>query len=184
MIIFEWEKSVIETARTWPTSGPIYEFFNFWSDYHESRWVVLILLLLLGFRVGWRKLIIPVIGSAVSIFLGDLTSRRVIKILVLRPRPNYIENLCNTGKCLGFVSGHATNVSAVAMFLCLYDKRNIYWALPCVLLVSFSRIYLVDHFPLDVIGGIALGTCIGTLVWWLYKKITSQNIDYFERISK
>lgn len=184
MIIFEWENSVIETARTWPTSGPIYEFFNFWSDYHESRWVVLVLILLFGFRLGWKKITLLITGSAVSVFFGDSISRRIIKILVMRPRPNYIEDICNTSKCLGFVSGHATNVSAMAMFLCLYDKRNTYWTVPCVLLVSFSRIYLVDHFPLDVLGGMVLGSVAGALVWWIYQKFINHKIKNFEAQSK
>lgn len=183
MIIFEWENSVIETARTWPTSGPVYEFFNFWSDYHESEWVVLVFIIFCIYKFGWRKLIMPIMCSAVAVLLGDLISRRIVKVLVFRPRPNFIENICNTGKCLGFVSGHATNVSAVAMFLCLYDKRNIYWTLPCVLLVSFSRIYLIDHFPLDVIGGIILGSVIGAFIWWVFKTFI-QKINFLKEITK
>lgn len=184
MIIYDWEKSVIETARTWPTSGPIYEFFNFWSDYHESRWIVLAVIIFIAVKFGWKKTSVPLVGATITILIADFLSRRVVKILIIRPRPNYIEHICYTSKCLGFVSSHSSNVSAAATFLCLYDKRNIYWAVPCVLFVSFSRIYLLDHFPLDVVGGIVLGTFSGASVWWIYKKLANRKFKNFEDLSK
>lgn len=169
MTIFDWEKQVIEIARTWPTSGPLYDFFHFWTDYSESRWLALLFMVTLSIEIGWKKLIVPSIFSCIAVALGDLASRRIVKAFVMRPRPNYVDIVCNVGKCWGFVSSHATNISAVAVFLCLYDRRNIYWAFPVVTLVCFSRIYLIDHFPLDVIGGMVLGAGVGVFIWFIFK---------------
>lgn len=172
MIIFEWEKSVIATAKTWPTDGPIFEFFNFWSDYHESRWVLLTFLIFLIYKLGLKRLILPFFFTSTSVLLADLISRRLIKVYFLRPRPNFVDVVCDTSKCWGFVSSHSSNVAAAATFLCLYDRRNIYWTLPVVLLVGFSRIYLIDHFPLDVLGGFVVGSAIGFLVFYLWNALS------------
>ncbi|MFA7211042.1 MAG: phosphatase PAP2 family protein, partial [Bacteroidales bacterium] len=44
-------------------------------------------------------------------------------------------------------------------------------------LVSYSRIYVGKHFPLDVICGILLGAVTGWLVYLLYKKIITRYIS-------
>ena len=86
---------------------------------------------------------------------------------------------CHLSKCWGFVSSHSTNITAAAVVLCLYDKRNAIWTIPTVLLVCFSRVYLVDHFPLDVIGGMLLGIFVGLIVWVGFKffQNRSKNIE-------
>lgn len=176
MIIFEWEKSVIAVARTWPTSGPVYDFFRFWTDYHQSRWLFLVFLIVMALRLGWRKLVEPSFLALFAFLLADLASRRLFKAYVMRPRPNYVDVTCSVSKCWGFVSSHSTNITAATLVLCLYDRRNAYWALPAVLLVCFSRIYLIDHFPLDVLGGMALGAIVGLCVWMFYRS------EFFESI--
>ena len=174
MIIFDWEQAVIDVARTWPREGMTWSFFKFWTDYHQSFWLLLFLVIVLGFKMGWKKLVVPSILAFCAFGASDLVSRRLIKAFIMRPRPNFINMECSHSYCWGFVSSHATNITAAAIILCLYDRRNVIWAIPVTLLVCFSRIYLIDHFPLDVIGGMALGTIVGFLLWGLFKKIPPQ----------
>lgn len=58
-----------------------------------------------------------------------------------------------------FPSGHTTSAFAMATVMVLvYKKRKL--SLPCILLailVGYSRIYLAQHFPIDVFFGIILG---------------------------
>ncbi len=59
-----------------------------------------------------------------------------------------------------FPSGHTTTAFAVATVLAIFnkDKKKSLWLLVAAALVGFSRIYLAQHFLLDVISGAILGT--------------------------
>jgi undecaprenyl-diphosphatase len=73
----------------------------------------------------------------------------------------------------GFVSGHATNSFAIAVFFGLFFlKRNKKWILVALLvwaaLVAVSRLYLGVHYPSDLIGGAILGSMMayfGNRLW-------------------
>ena len=68
----------------------------------------------------------------------------------------------------GFPSGHAARAAmfAFVIFYVLSDKfpRGSYliWIFP--VLMSFSRIYILQHYPLDVIGGTILGILLAGYV--------------------
>jgi glycosyltransferase 2 family protein len=70
---------------------------------------------------------------------------------------------------LGFVSGHAAVAAAVAAALTPYLSfpwKVTMWTI--VAIVAFARIYVGAHFPLDVIGGAAMGWAIGSLVHFTF----------------
>lgn len=87
----------------------------------------------------------------------------VIKYAIERPRPcNALDSvylLEGCGKGYSFISNHASNVFGFAMVTALFFKKKPYtvaifiWAF----IVSYSRIYLGKHYPLDIMGGAAFG---------------------------
>ncbi|SNS11180.1 undecaprenyl-diphosphatase [Geodermatophilus saharensis] len=69
----------------------------------------------------------------------------------------------------GFVSGHSAVAAALATAAAPYltrRGRRVAWALAWS--VALARVYVGAHLPLDVVGGVALGWAIGSLVHWVF----------------
>lgn len=73
----------------------------------------------------------------------------------------------------GYFSAHAASSTALAIFVGLILKRFfpklIYFLLFWALVVTYSRIYVGVHYPLDVITGMFFGTLLALLFTFLHK---------------
>ena len=66
-----------------------------------------------------------------------------------------------------FPSGHSASAFAMAAVLAFYFP-NKWWGLPLLIyacLVGYSRIYLGDHFLIDVLTGTVIGVLSAVLCW-------------------
>ncbi|SDY66209.1 phosphatase PAP2 family protein [Hymenobacter psychrophilus] len=143
-----------------------------WMVFFTERFVwfpaYFVLLVVLIYVYGRRaRLLLPLLGA--SIALADVISSRFFKPYFARLRPCHDPDLSaalnlahGCGGQFGFLSSHAANAFALAVFMTLVLPRRyrvakallFAWAL----VVSYSRMYLAAHYPTDVLAGALLGS--------------------------
>lgn len=136
--------------------------------------VILLLLMIFGKRRGR----IAAIYCVVTVVLADLISAQLIKPLVGRIRPCHmivpIHLLVDCSQGLSFPSSHAANSFSLAVFLSQQYPRAKIYLVAFAVLVSFSRIAVGVHYPLDVLAGglvgVACGLVVATAQRWILSK--------------
>jgi undecaprenyl-diphosphatase len=101
-----------------------------------------------------------------------------LKAIFALPRPFQVDpslGLINV-QGYGFPSGAAQTAILLSGLLILYWKSRWRWliAICYTLIVSFSRVYLGVHFPMDIAGGWAAGLLLLGIYVYLFPKIETR----------
>lgn len=184
--VFHWINQHYSTPADW----------ILWTASQGWSWaiVLVIALVLTTLRKEPKRWWIVLIGIGLCFLLSDRISVMCFKDVFCRLRPCHaLENVrmfrTSCGGMYGFVSSHAANVFALALFLTLryrdakhrwrhsqaksFDPKTTFRApmlYPTLMfiwaaIVGYSRVYLGKHYPGDVICGAALGIAVGLSVW-------------------
>jgi undecaprenyl-diphosphatase len=113
-------------------------------------WIGIALVLALLWRRPW--ILVPV---AIADATADL-SASALKALIPRHRPR-LHTLVPPLHDHSFPSGHAATSFACATVLASLAPRVRLPLFALAVLIALSRLYVGVHFPLDVLGGAALG---------------------------
>ncbi len=163
-------------------NSPTADFLMYWLS-HKTIWIPLYaFLIFLLYRQYYRKVIIILILVALLITISDQVSVFMFKNVFLRLRPCHepaLEGLVyapfGCGGRYGFISSHASNVFALAVFVVLLLRNRfspyIYGLFIWAALVSYSRIYLGVHYPADIVGGALMGTLEAFFIYALWIQI-------------
>jgi len=161
---------------------------NFWYALsNKYTWVPMYLAILAVVSLHarrtrqWRPLVLFILITALVIVLADQIASGLIKPLIERPRPSHQEGIMEQlhlvndyrGGAYGFVSSHASNTLALALWLSLFFRnRALTCAMTCFTLLNcYSRIYLGVHYPGDILGGLLVGLIAGLTGYVLYRRL-------------
>ena len=165
-----------------------------WIISAKATWIPLYLLLigLLVWRyrkpamtsVKWLQrvpaCVVMIVAIAAAVGLADFVASGILKEWVARPRPTRVPELegvlhlvngYKSGR-YGFVSSHAANTMACALLFSLI-WRNKVATIGLMIWVAancYSRMYLGVHYPLDIIGGLIVGSLMALAAYWGLRK--------------
>jgi len=149
-------------------------FFKYWTLF--GTFTLIGPIILLQCFLKYRYALITAVSSLLGFFLVQIAKRF---IWYDAPRPKvFFENLPDIHYVAGvhlnaahsFPSGHTTGAFALFIALALINKRPLWQMLFLItaLLVGYSRLYLSQHFPIDVVVGSVIGTVSALLGYnWL-----------------
>ncbi|HKW51206.1 MAG TPA: phosphatase PAP2 family protein, partial [Candidatus Eisenbacteria bacterium] len=133
-----------------------------------GRWKIPLLVLVGALFLTRRaRGALALVVLALTLTVADQVSAKVIKPMVKRPRPSVVladsHPLFGVRRSYSFPSVHAVNFSAALPIVATVFPPAAIPAAVVAALVCFSRIYVGDHWPSDVLGGILLGLGLGLL---------------------
>ena len=137
---------------------------------NEDYWVIPILCLIIYLLFfGQKKGKIVLFLLIISLGINDYICASIIKPTIARLRPShefleYINLLVPKGGKWSMPSNHASNMFVLATIISSFYSKTKAAIFLIAILVSFSRVYVGVHYPLDVIVGASIGTTIATIV--------------------
>lgn len=163
-------------------------FDRFW-EMISGTWIwiplYVIFLYLLYKNFKPRNLIFILIFIGLGVTVSDQLAG-IFKTGIARLRPchdpalHHVMREVQCGGQFGFYSSHASNTFFIATFISMLLFRR-YRYLPLMLyfwalVVSYSRIYLGVHFPLDILMGAAMGFLLGGFFSTLARKVIHKQL--------
>lgn len=133
---------------------------EFWFPFYT------VILLWLGWKYHLRAIAIA-LTIGISVAFSDQVTSGILKPAFQRLRPchdptidQWVHLVWECGGPYGFASSHAANSFGFATVLTLLLSRRQPWVrflYAWAILISYSRIYVGAHYPLDVLAGAGIG---------------------------
>lgn len=155
---------------------------------NKYTWVPLYALLLFFAVKHYGKIALYWVLVYILLFaLTDFTAASLLKPLICRIRPcnheliqPFIRQLVVCGSGFSFPSAHASNHVGMSVFIIFTLARYYKWmVLPSALwalLVVIAQVYVGVHYPLDILGGMVIGTTYGLLMSMGFNKFFPDRI--------
>jgi len=118
-----------------------------------------------------KKIAVLLVTVGIGLGMGEALSAHVLKPLFGRVRPcgilDGVNLLASCNHSFSLPSGHAVNITALAVIMSHVYPVFAPIAASLAFLVCYSRVYVGVHYPFDVIAGAFVGYGVGKLAIYL-----------------
>ncbi|MCO5974114.1 phosphatase PAP2 family protein [Actinoallomurus soli] len=105
------------------------------------------------------------VAVAVAFAIAEVAKKLITEVRPCYSLPHdYFVSSCPVRTDYAFPSGHATVAAAAVAALWLLDRRLSAVAAAFAVIECFTRVYLGDHYPHDVIGAVVLALPVAYLL--------------------
>ncbi|MCX7987176.1 MAG: phosphatase PAP2 family protein [Bacteroidales bacterium] len=164
-------------------------FFVFVTLLGDGLFVLFVSFLFLIYRIRYG------IGIIFTFLISGIIAQ-IIKHITNVPRPvKYFENVANLHIVDGvkmltshsFPSGHSASAFALCLSLAFILKNRL-WQILLLLTaatIAYSRVYLSQHFLIDIWVGSAIGVVVATFYWYYEAKLPWKWLEFsiYERLT-
>lgn len=152
--VAKWEIDLFQFVYNLPDFlWPLFIVITQFGSIYVLGALLILYLLKKHYHIVLRLLMTGLLAYLVSGFSKDIWGRVRPSELLLD-----VTNLDYIVRGPGFPSGHMALATALALTLGHYLPRKYQWIIPVWIIgVGLSRMYLGIHFPLDILGGFAIG---------------------------
>jgi membrane-associated phospholipid phosphatase len=170
---------------------PLNTFFRFCSRLGEEHvyYVAIIIAFFFRFRTALLIALLGIFVTSFSFTLKDyFGTERPMTYMAGQGRNSELRLVpdvrMNTGRT-SFPSGHTMSAFAFYGFLAMLLRRREQWLggilAYTAILVGIARIFLVQHFLLDILGGALLGLGVAWLFYRLHESRYMQQFKFLNR---
>ena len=162
-------------------NNPWGDWFFYGATQMGEGWfwgAIIVLFLLISFGkaliMGVSLLLSTLISSSAKLYFDTL---RPIGFFEKQKLPWHFVDGVVINLHQSFPSGHTTTAFAIFMMLTLFAKHKN-WGIFFVILAwltGYSRTYLFQHFPIDVLAGAVIGVFSSILVYFILMKMYEKN---------
>lgn len=183
--ILAWDKELFLTLNSLGTET----WDPFWLAVSGTKiWIPLYaLLVFLLFRaLKGHAIWVAILIAFANVFFTDFGSVWLFKEQFMRLRPCHVEEFANQmrlvkdscGGQYGFVSAHASNTFGLSVLVGMMLRKKfpfmIFLLLAWAAMVSYSRIYIGVHYPLDITVGGVYGALCGLMMYFLFHTVVER----------
>ena len=141
-----------------------------------KNWRIFFFLIMLAMLIfGRKKERIAAVLVLIVLGIADSSVNLLLKSWIGRVRPcnvfPEVHLLAGCSHSGSFPSSHAANIFAAGTILTFFYRRVWLIWLAIAVTVSFSRIYVGVHYPLDVLGGAIYGILLAVVILIVSKSV-------------
>ena len=163
--LFEWIFGAVHRSDVLDALGV------FFALYFPYILIAAFIILVFG-KNDWRMRIFVFGHAVLTVIISRGIITEGIRFFYSRPRPPEILDIdpliLKSGHA--FPSGHMAFYFALAMVVWYTNRRWGHWYFGLVALMGVARVFVGVHWPLDIVGGMAIAAGSAILIYEIIKK--------------